>query len=490
MKPTKKYIIQLFLLIGGAYVALGAVPQLTSQPVTIGDLRIRVLSNSDYRKKGGVAGYDYMAWGGNGTTRVKWYAPVDIWRDREEIGTWHDTGGNALCLAVVDALVPKFKRKHWYRAEIEVALQESARSFRGTEAELAEWKRSWGGEGKGEFFVAKNGKRYYVDFSFRRPVKDDERMKLIRTFIDNVRVASESPAKESGPVSMKWWTHENAQYRFSSNLPKTQGIVFIKKMMKVLLATRKRYESYVPPRKKFGVCAVRVFRNLVEYRQQRPLTRDADAESIGAWDTNKEELLLSSVGAREKFQTTMCHEAFHQYLHYATGRDDHAVWFDEGHACFFENVQYDLEKNMAMVTDSGPYADWVERDVERVARRLTEILRQDRDAFYCNNNPLARVNVHNRTVDAAYYNHVTAWALVYFLEKGAYADDDFAPYRKIVPTYLDAMSRGLKWDQATKLAWQPVAERDLAVDFLVFWEKFRTVARDVRKGKIGVLMEL
>jgi hypothetical protein len=77
-----------------------------------------------------------------------------------------------------------------------------------------------------------------------------------------------------------------------------------------------------------------------------------------------------------------------------------------------------------------------------------------RDRFYA-----GEVNDH----------YVTAWAIVYFLERGAYTSDEFKDYRGICASYLKAMGDGLSADEATARAWAAVESRDVAADFLKFW---------------------
>lgn len=72
---------------------------------------------------------------------------------------------------------------------------------------------------------------------------------------------------------------------------------------------------------------------------------------------------------------------------------------------------------------------------------------------------------------------MAAWAVVYFLEKGAWAFEDFAAYRKVLPTYRQAISSGASANEATRLGWETVRSRDFAADFLRFWSK-RTAARN------------
>lgn len=461
-----------------AFSAVAAVPRLTLRPETAEELCVRTLAGATGVPKETLVGYGYTLRRGDEMKKVRWYAPGDIWRQRAELATWKDRQGNVQRLARVNGTLPAFERKHGDREKIEAALDESEKTFMGTDAERAAWRKSWGGNGTGQFFTAKNGKLYYVEFEFAEPVKAVDGEKLLKTFVNSVKLAAASSAGKAGSNSMKWRTVENEQYRFMFDLSKSQGEAFVKNAMRVMSAMRKSYEFYVPAQKKVGLSTVRVFKTLSGYREYRQSTGDMDTSSIGLWDPNREELLVSAEGEREAAQETMRHEAFHQYLHYATGCGRHATWFNEGHAAFFESVQYNPAKNTVKVVDKGKHAVWVERDPEQAARKLSGILTMDREAFYADGT--TGVSIGSWTLNESFYHYVLAWALTYFLEKGVYAREDFAAYRRVLPTYLAAMQEGADWKAATERAWEPVKDRDLAADFLVFWSKCRNAARNIR----------
>ena len=70
----------------------------------------------------------------------------------------------------------------------------------------------------------------------------------------------------------------------------------------------------------------------------------------------------------------------------------------------------------------------------------------------------------------------TAWAVCYFLEKGCYAAEEFAPYRGICARYLELMEGGASPFDATVQAWSLVKGRDVPADFLKFWRAKRKAA--------------
>ena len=439
-----------------------SAPRLSQNAETVadGELRAKVLAQATGVPAPSLKSQGYVVRRGADERRVKFYRPVDVWRRRAFAGEWKDRRGNVMRLARVKSLVPAFDREDWYLEEIEKRLDELERAFsEPTEAQLAEWRAAWGDDGVGTFFTARNGRRYFVSFAFaeRVPPKDAER--LLKDF---TRSVSDTVLK-GAPTSMKWWETTNARWSFLTDMDKAKGGKFVADTMRLADAMRRAYQYYVPAEKPVPVCRVRVFRTLAGYREYRASTGARDDSSCGLWDPSREELLVSAEN-RESALETMRHEAFHQYLHYATGRGDHASWFNEGHATFFENVKYNPAKNDVQVVDTGGRADWTARNPAAVAGLLPRVVRASRDEFYAGGNA----------------HYVAAWALVYFLEKGAYASNEFEPYRRVVPDYLAAMARGVSAEEATRTAFAPVANRDLAADFLLFWNKLRKRALNAR----------
>lgn len=467
----KKMILILAAAMGAA---AGAAPMLKTQAelVADGELKAKVLAGSQGVPAPTPMAKQYMVTHGTETRQVKLYAIADIWRLRAFAGEWKDKKGNVMRLARVTSLVPTevaaatarptgMPAGEGTKEDIEKALDAAEQTFTGSAAELEAWKAAWGGFAVGKF-IALKGKHYYVEFKFAETVKSADQEKLLKTF---EKSASTMTAGSSGAISsMKWWESDSPQYKFMTDLDKAKGGKFVKDAMKLMAAMRKSYEFYVPPQKTLDKCTVRVFKTLSGYRDYRKSTGDNDQMSCGLWDPNREELLIVAEN-REFAQNTMRHEAFHQYLHYATGNGNHAMWFNEGHACFFENVRYNPAKNIVKVVDEGNRAMWVSKKPEFYARQILPTIKMSRSEFYSGD-----ANTH----------YCTAWALIYFLEKGAYTSDDFAAYRTILPKYLELTANGVDAETATTQAWAAVAKRDVAADFLKFWKEKRKAAINAR----------
>ena len=447
-----------------------AAPQLKTQPEVIadGELKAKVLAASEGVPAATPEAHFFMFTRGGVQEKVKMYVPADLWRKRAFAGAWKDKKGNVMRLARVKSLAPSFDGSQppgfAKEEDIEKRLDELEKSFKGDEDELAAWRKLWGGSGEGRFFVAKNGVRYYVEFVFAETVKEADVQKMLKTF---ERSVSTSVSGGGGISSMKWWESENDLYKFMTDLDKAKGGKFVKDTMRLMDAMRKAYETYVPPQKPVGKCTVRVFRTLEGYRGYLSDNQTGMDWSCGLWDPSREELLVAAAD-REQALNTMRHEAFHQYLHYATGNGHHALWFNEGHACFFENVKYNPAKNTVKVVDEGSRVQFVARQVERVAAAIPRVVAKSREQFY------------GGSSDDVSLNYATSWAIVYFLEKGAYAADEFEPYRGICAKYLELTAQGMDAAAATKQAWAAVEGRDVPADFIKFWTKFRKRAQNVR----------
>ena len=444
-----------------------AVPQLAGQAELAGGgtVKIKVLANAHGLPAPTPEAHTYKMTRGAETKQVKWYSAEDIWRERAFIGKWRDKRGNEMALARVLSLVPNVERGMAERDKIESALAALEKDFDPTdEASQSAWKACWGGDGVGRFVTLKDAGTFYIEFIFAENVADKDAQKLLKTAAASL--SAKTAGVSAANTSMKWWSDENEQYVFLTNLDRAKGGKFISDSMKLMSAMRQAYERHVPSVKPVGKCKVRVFKTLADYQEYLQDSDSVDMMfSSGLWSPSREELLIAAEDVKAA-QQTMRHEAFHQYLYYATERGDHALWFNEGFATFFENVKYNTAKKTVTVVDEGNRAKWVAKDPEKVANHIRRLISMDRTEYYSGD-----INL----------NYVTGWALMYFLEKGAYASEDFAPYRKVVPAYLAAMKNGASPSEATARAWELVASRNVAQDFLAFWQRHRPAARKINR---------
>ena len=123
-----------------------ALPRLKMRPEVIvdGALKGKVLDNSRGIPSATPQGATYRMTRGAESKEVKIFEPVDIWRQRAEIGTWEDREGNVMKLARAVSLVPEMDRFECTREVLEKKLAEMEREFTGSDDELAAWRELWG----------------------------------------------------------------------------------------------------------------------------------------------------------------------------------------------------------------------------------------------------------------------------------------------------------------------------------------------------------
>ncbi len=497
--------IAVFAAAVASCVAMAAVPKLKGSAETAGSmgLKVKVLSGAKMMQSLTPAGQRWKLRRGDKQWTETHYNVREIWSGHERGVQWKDRKGNILTLATPTSFCPSFEQDHAMREDIEKKMSEDAEAFKEpTDETLARWASDFTEKNIaasalspfaaaslddarivdfgdisriGAFFKTKDGEWHYADFMLAQDSKSKERESLMKAFLKGVAVDKSKSSSKGGAEGVvaegRWLTFpEKDGYVFKTDLSRTQGAAFIKQAGRLMSAMRDAYKRYVPPIKKLGVSTVRVFSTREGYNEyMQGATGESGERSIGLWSPSHEELLILDQGNSERAETLkiMRHEAFHQYLFYATGNGHHAMWFNEGHACFFENVVYDAKKNFVKIwddpTDRRPRA--VSEDPEKYAKLVKTVIGYDHEKFYSGS--LMKVND----------NYIAAWAAVYFLEKGSRAFKEFAPYGKVLPAYMKAMADGKKEDVATKEAWELVSDRDFVADFLKFWNK-RKAARN------------
>lgn len=492
MKKTV-WILTAGVLFAGTLAA--AVPSLkgSAEPAGRSGLKVRAFSGSQAIPAATPKAERYQWTRGDETGEVMHYIPREIWLQDAWGCQWKDRKGNLLTLATVKALCPD--GDHEDKAVIEKALAESAASFKEpTNETLATWASQFseknveaaaikpfaaGGvlEARlvdwqdatrcGAFFKSKDGVLRFVEFRFAQEAKPKDAERLLKTFLANVVVDKSAKAAGMGGelVEGKWTTVKIPGYVFKTDLPKGQRGAFLKDTSKIMTAMRAAYRRYVPPQRVLKDCTIRVFATKADYVDYlKNNCNGGMLDSIGLWNPDLEELLIltqgKSVSERRETMKILRHEAFHQYLHYATGNGNHAMWFNEGHATFFESILYSPKSDTVRFFEDvkDTRVGLVTANPQKYANMLAKILPMSHNEFYGGN--LTVVND----------KYTAAWALTYFLEKGVPSFEELAAYRKVLPTYLKETAAGTSASEATKIAWEGL-EGSLSADFMKFWNK-------------------
>jgi hypothetical protein len=101
------------------------------------------------------------------------------------------------------------------------------------------------------------------------------------------------------------------------------------------------YERDFPPAQPFDdVAVVRVCGDVLEYHYY-----GGPAGSAGYWNDRSQELVFYDASPKravdENTLSVLYHEAFHQYIHYASGRLAPHPWFNEGHGDYYAGAKFE-----------------------------------------------------------------------------------------------------------------------------------------------------
>lgn len=497
--------------------ALAAVPQFanTDENVAALGLSVKVFVKAESIPASTPNQRTFTFTKGGESRKVSMFDVREVWLMSQRGGVWRNKAGDTLTLARPTALLPKVLGELEERDKISAAIKEGEAEFAESAKDLLyDWISDFAGlkVDKSALTQIKTGVSVaaarqvetgdsrrvaavfrmrtkdggtgpwnWVEFSLVDPITPKDGKALVSAFIKGVKVErlamapkssaatashADDPRREDAKRAISggggWWWSENDDYIFLTNMSKSKGEAFIRDTQRTMSAMRKAYERYVPATKPVGTGVVRVFSGHDDYCKYLS-TFSADSatlmDSIGLWAPAREELLVEYRDDKAKTLETMRHEAFHQYLYYATGCGNHMTWFNEGHATLFENIRYNPGTGEVRVLCSGNRAEWVKRGPERIAATIPQIITMSRDQYYSGD-----VNSH----------YVAGWALCYFLSKGVHKVRGFEAYREIIPAYLKGLGEGLSPVEANARAWAVVEGRDISADFLKFWKSAKS----------------
>ena len=170
--------------------------------------------------------------------------------------------------------------------------------------------------------------------------------------------------------------------------------------------------------------------------------------SAAYWSPQRRELVahLSANGEQELLRTIR-HEAFHQYLSYATSMISSSPWFNEGYAQYFED---DANANW------GEGFDVTDEGIDRMAAAIPGVLMMDYEQFYGGSDFERR------------FKYRLAWSVVRFIEKGA-DEVRLKPFEGLKKRYMETLIETRDMRQATSAAFK---DADLLKKFIAEWKKF------------------
>lgn len=279
------------------------------------------------------------------------------------------------------------------------------------------------------------------------------------TFPEN---ASRDAAKKSIANSQGWWFAETAEYVFLSNIRSAVGKKIVQDLQKELPALRVACIKLIPPAEPISdVSVVRIFEDREEYVKY--VGKEHEWTAGLWWPAQRELVILSQNKDIGKTMEIIRHEAFHQYLFYASGMKEHAMWFNEGHASFLEEAT-PLRTGKGVDIPETARIKYVVENLESVALDLEKNLKSSREAFY------------SGTSEELGANYATACSIVYFFRKGVPATK-LTPYAKVMETYQASFMETGNPETATKKAFEGIDMKKFKADFIKFWKFGRATAR-------------
>ncbi|MCL2103518.1 MAG: DUF1570 domain-containing protein [Kiritimatiellaeota bacterium] len=285
--------------------------------------------------------------------------------------------------------------------------------------------------------------------------------------VDGSSISGRDDAIKSIENMEGWWYAEAANYIFLSNIKGAAGKSLIRDLQNTLPTLRQGFAKTVEPfSDKEEVNVVRIFESKEAYANY---VGEGMEWSAGCWVPSRRELCILSQGAQgtdkaEKERTVVIvrHEAFHQYLFYASGGIQDAVWYNEGHACFFEAAEIDAQKRVE-VKESHQKRTLM-NNLDAAVDNIAFILKANHAQFYAGDEKTRNLN------------YATAWGLVYFLHCGTSSGKPTA-YANILTKYRTALKETKNAETATQQAFEDTDMKAFQAAFLDFWRKGGTSKR-------------
>lgn len=301
------------------------------------------------------------------------------------------------------------------------------------------------------------------------PGKSESKQLLTRKSIKKENKSEEYKAslervKKNIKNLQDWWYIETENYILASNIRKKK---MINDMQTHIERCRKVYEKVFPlkhPMKEVSV--IKVFQRRNEYTDY--IGGRWGKDSIGLWMSNKKELAVSPLSStksrvsRAQMLLTLYHEGFHQYIFYAGNGINSSVWFNEGHAALFEGFEFKGKAKYELGLSERRYNSFARTGLNASESELQALIKKDYGQFYAPD-----------TIDR---NYNLAWALVYFLRKGALLMKKME-YARIPEKYYDSFCKSGNERKATEDAWAGIDMGKFTADLNAFWSSKRLIKR-------------
>lgn len=253
-----------------------------------------------------------------------------------------------------------------------------------------------------------------------------------------------------------WWYLETENYIFTANLQDRKLIDDFQVQVEKCRDVYEKYFELKGPLTKISV--IKSFNTRDQYINY--LDNEMASVTIGMWMPSKEELVISPTYGkrkenREEMINTLFHEGFHQYIFYACNMMSTSPWFNEGHAAFFEGLEF-KSRSMELSVPTRRVDEFNRFCGGSISKgMLNTLLQMDYAQFYDKNSALR--------------NYSGSWALIYFLNKGAPVMGK-PEYAQIPFRYYEAIHELKDPAKATDEAWRNVDLDVFCADMFKFYE--------------------
>jgi len=420
------------------------------------------------------------------------YDTLDLWTSRAVIGRWIDDDFRVFTLSKLDVLPPSLSDDTATRSQYEPTRVDADRRNAGHLAIMVNCLspvepcdkpasprqiprglkdvRFWQGTNTAAvvctFLPEKSPCWYLATWEL---AESDDAVEMEKLFIDKFlddrewEAAVEHPAPKPASKSAKlaerellrrdvrhgvaayksWHVTDSEEFTVADCL---SGRGFVESLTNDFPVMRRRFAEVMPSPLDGSntLCVVRIYSDRDDYLEA---AGEGMEWSAAFWNPRRRELVacMPQQGEAELLKT-LRHEAFHQYLSYASSMAQASPWLNEGYAQYFEDE-----------SDSAWGVDVATADFDAFEEMIPSVLMMDYAAFYAGTDEERRLKYR------------LAWSIAYFIENGA-PKLRFRPFKDLKRNYLERLVESRDMRIATAAAFD--GSREKFKNFIAEWKKF------------------
>ncbi len=469
--------LALLLLLSLATLTLQAAAPRFSKALLIEGMQIKMPARCEGKALKTEEMFKYTQTIGTQSSTIECYDPHDLWYRRQHLGAWQDRDGNGYRLAKMESLPGAFPpdRKHITKAEFEIA-QKAAPTLDHTQ--WASWLTAFLDIDPGDPLPGFKGnpsmrglKAYATEdvlvfvFEFKAypgtvfvfemaPLSRQDLKTLIKTsrttFIPSLTWRGQKKqlgkpgakgkfrphptrdgAKKSIANSTNWFAIDAPDYVLISDLPKNNRNMG-QKLLNELQVIRQAYTELFPltPTSVNPVSVVRIFASPDDYLNY--VGKEAEW-SAGLYSPRHKELVLknddtlSANDRKDRLQLIIYHEGFHQFLDALLDGKNVPIWFNEGHATYFEAADVSTTAKRVRIPVNTMRLETIKR---MNSYPIKSLMLMDTQTFY-DAKSTTKLNA----------NYALAWGITYFLRTAQKSRSPLAkPYATFANDYFAAIT--------------------------------------------------